>query len=156
MPSLQQISHFIEWVAGLVPWLTKSLGVLLAAYVTALIGYYFGRVRYFREEKQRIYTEVLPVLVKWAYDPSERDNKEFNSALARIWLYANKDVAKSADKVVAQLLKSSPGNATKTLQQTIVAMRRDIQPFYWQRLKAEDVQHLYLRVTGGEQTNTSR
>jgi uncharacterized protein YggE len=65
----------------------------------------------------------------------------------KLWLYGNSRVTTLVDTAVARMLDSSRGNATEALQEAIVEMRRDIQLLPWQRLKANDVQHLYLRVS---------
>jgi len=121
---------------------------LIAAILPALIGYYFGLARSFREQKQKAYGEILPPVVKMAYDPKSADDKEFNQALMKLWLYGSRKVVKKVDAAIASLLDPSRGNATTALQQSIALMRRDIQLLPWQRLKAEEVEHLYLRVAG--------
>lgn len=38
------------------------------------------------------------------------------------------------------------GDKTKALQEVIVEMRKDIQLFSWQRIKPDDVRHLFTRM----------
>lgn len=48
----------------------KSIGLyLLAALPPAVIGFYVGLAKPFREQKQKAYGEILPPVVKMASDP---------------------------------------------------------------------------------------
>jgi hypothetical protein len=49
------------------------------------------------------------------------------------------------DSVISRILKGERGDAiTKLLQEAIVAMRSDIQFWPMQRLRPDEVQHLYM------------
>ena len=38
------------------------------------------------------------------------------------------------------------GNLTEALKEAIIEMRKDIQIWSWQKLKSDDVRHLYTRI----------
>ena len=101
----------------------------------------------FREAKQNAYKEILHPIIKMAYESKQvNDSKEFNKALALVWIYANKKVALKMDKVVSIINKPSRGNVTEALQEAIVEMRKDVQIWSGQKLKSDKVKHLYTRV----------
>lgn len=121
----------------------KELFLLI---VGAFLGYGLGLIKAFWEEKQRTYKEILPPIQKMAYHPEEVDEREFNKALGQSWLYGSKDVAMKMDKVVSIMVDPSRGSLGEALQETVAAMRKDIQLFPWQRLKPKQVNHLYARL----------
>lgn len=115
--------------------------------ISGIIGFVVGSVKAFREAKQNAYKEILPPVIKMAYDPkSGVENKEFNRALALVWIYADKKVAKKMDNVVSIINNRNRGNITFALQEVIIEMRRDIQIWSCQRLKPQDVNHLYTKI----------
>jgi hypothetical protein len=120
------------------------------ALFSALIGYGLGVLKAFREYKQKVYQEILQPILAMAYNMrrGEQEENNFNQALAKLWLYANKDVAKKTDKAVSIIHQPSRGDITASLQEAIAAMRRDIQIFPWQRLNAKEVNHIYTQLSG--------
>ena len=120
------------------------------AIITALAGYWIGSLKYFAEEKQKAYTDLLPPIVKFAYDRKEGDEIEFHRALMKLWLYASKPVAIKMEKALSII--HDGGDATPALQETIVEMRKDIQrlPLFpiwpWQKLEPKDINHLYTII----------
>lgn len=142
-------------------WLSDTFlsaaGQIVVIIIAALVGYFFASFRSYREQKQKAYAEIVPPIVRVVYSPQPADEEAFNRALMKLWLYANKDVAKKMDSVVSRILKGERGKAvTKLLQEAIVAMRSDIQFWRAQRLDPEEVQHLYMglveapRLSSGE------
>jgi hypothetical protein len=120
--------------------------ILLSA-VTAFVGYVFGRAKTFIEGKQRAYEEILPIVLKAAYNPAIKDEEGVNKALSKLWLYGSRKVAKKMDYAVSIMVKPSRGDKTKALQEAVVEMRNDIQAFFfWQRVEPEEVKHLYARM----------
>ena len=62
--------------------------------LSAILGYLFATFKTFREEKQKAYSELLPIIVKMLYDPQPSIESEFSKSLMKLWLYGNKDVVK--------------------------------------------------------------
>lgn len=121
---------------------------VLVALMMAIVGYIFGRAKTFLEGKQRVYEEILPILLRAAYDPVNQDEEGLNKALSKLWLYGNKNVAKKMDEAVSIMVQPIRGDITKALQEAIAEMRKDIQTFfYWERIKPEEIKHLYARIT---------
>ena len=120
---------------------------MLSILFSAVVGYLFGAVKSFRDEKQKAYSEILPPVVKMIYNPTEDDEKEFNKALAKLWLYANREVAFKVDKVASILVVPNRGNITEAIQDAIAAMRKDIH-HKWplSRIRPDEVKHLYMRI----------
>ena len=82
-----------------------------------------------------------------AYEPEQGyDNKEFNKALALVWIYSNKKIAKRMDSVVSIINNPNDRNVTKALQEAIVEMRKDIQLWSSQYLIPSEINHLYTKV----------
>jgi len=113
---------------------------------SVIVAYLFGTAKSFREEKQKAYGEILPPLIVVAYDRMSSNKTEFNKALMKLWLYGSKKVARKIDNAVSILHHPEKGNITEAFQEAIVEMRADIQPWPWQRLKSEDVRHLYSQI----------
>ncbi len=118
------------------------VGIVLSAFV----GYFFGVAKSFREQKQKAYAEILPPIVKMVFDTQSSNETEFSQALTKLWLYASKEVALKVDKVVYILHHPNEGNVQSALREAIVAMRTDIQLFPWQKLRPDDVEHLYTKI----------
>lgn len=126
--------------------LTILPGILIAI-ISGSIGYLVGLIKTFRDGKQKAYSELLPPILKMAYDPkSEQDEKEFNSALAKLWLYGSKEVVKNMEVAISIIHDNSRGSLTAALQKAVISMRQDIQLYFWQRLKDEDVKFLYTKL----------
>jgi hypothetical protein len=125
------------------------LGVALAGF-SGLMGYGVGVLKAFREHKQKAYQEILVPILRMAYksDRGEKEERDFNQSLAKLWLYANKDVCRKTEEAVSILHKPSRGDLTGALQKTIAAMRRDIQIWPWQKLEPSEVNHLYTQLSG--------
>ena len=41
--------------------------------ITGAIGYILGSVKSFREQKQKVYVELLPTILKMGYNPESTD-----------------------------------------------------------------------------------
>ena len=127
----------------------------VAAIGTGILGFLFGSYRQFREEKHRAYRELLPPIIKAAYRRDLGDEKELNEATAKLWLYANRSVAKKMDLALSRIIKPSRGSATQALQEAIIAMRKDLRlRWFWQGLSSKEVAHIYT-VIGISQTKSS-
>ena len=125
---------------------------ILFSVFTAFLGYLFGSMKNFIEQKQKAYIEALPIFIKIAYDENvnpEQDQDELSKSIMKMWLYASKSVAIKIDKALSILIKPERGNKTEAFQEAIVAMIKDIQVFPWQNLKPEEVKHLYLTIKTG-------
>lgn len=127
-----------------IPW---SLFIII---LSGIIGFIVGTLKSFREEKQKAYGDIIPPILKMAYNPrDEVDEKEYSKALAKLWLYGSKRVTQKMEHALAVLHNPSKrGEVTGALQEAVVEMRRDIQLFPWQKLKPTDVGHLYTRIAG--------
>lgn len=125
------------------------LGIFLVV-LSGLIGYGVGVLKAFREYKQKVYQEILVPILRMVYkiDRGEQEERDFNQSLAKLWLYANKDVARKTDKAVSILHKPSRGNLGEALQEAVAAMRRDIQIWPWQKIGPSEVKHLYTQLSG--------
>ena len=124
-------------------------GIFLVV-LSGLIGYGVGVLKVFREYKQNVYQEILVPILRMVYKSNRGDEEErdFNQSLAKLWLYANKDVARKTDRAVSILHKPSRGNLGEALQEAVAAMRRDIQIWPWQKLDPSEVKHLYTQLSG--------
>lgn len=120
--------------------------IILLPILSILVGYWVGRISSFREYKQKAYIELLPPILKMAYDPDSSNEGEFSKALSKLWLYGSKDVTKKMERAVSILHNHRRGNLTEAFQKAIVAMRKDIQIAPWQKLEAKDVNHLYTKI----------
>ena len=120
------------------------------ALFSGLIGYGVGVLKAFREYKQKVYQEILIPILTMAYkmNKGEQDEREFNQSLSKLWLYANKEVAKKTDRAVSIMHDSRRGDLTCALQEAIAAMRKDIQIYPWQKLDPSEVAHLYSQLSG--------
>lgn len=120
------------------------------ALFSGLIGYGVGVLKAFREYRQKVYQEILLPILTMAYKTKrgEQDERDFNQSLAKLWLYANKDVARKTDRAVSILHNSSRGNLGEALQDAVAAMRQDVQIWPWQKLDPSEVKHLYTQLSG--------
>jgi hypothetical protein len=123
------------------------VAILVAAFFSGLIGYFFGAAKIFREEKQKIYVDILPIILKVAYDRQASDEKDFNNALSKLWLYGNKKVTRKMENALSILHKPTRGNFTKAAQEAIVEMRKDIQISPFQKIEPKDVNHIYTKLS---------
>lgn len=116
---------------------------LLIVLISATFGFFLGRVKEFRENKHNAYSNILPGIIKSYFT---RQDFEFNKSIILSWLYSSKRVAKKIDKVASIMTKPnhSSEEIINELQNLTVEMRKDIQPFPWQRLQAKDVKHIYM------------
>lgn len=119
---------------------------ILIPVLSILSGYWIGRIRSFREQKQKVYIELLPPILKMGYDPNSANEEEFSKALSKLWLYGSKDVTRKMEKAVSILHNQSRGNLTEAFQNAIVSMRKDIQILPWQKIAAKEVNHLYTQI----------
>ena len=130
-----------------------SLKILIPL-ISILFGYWVGRIRSFREQKQKIYLELLPPILQMGYDPKSANEEEFSRALSKLWLYGSKDVTKKMERAVSILHKPSRGNLTEAFQNAVVSMRNDLQVWPWQKIEPKDVNHLYTKIIGKKQNST--
>ena len=122
------------------------IGFALPVLFSALVGYWAGTAKSFREQKQKAYAEILPPIIKMAYDPQPSDATEFSRALMKLWLYGSKKVTREMECAVSILHHPERGSVTKAFQEAIVEMRADIQFWPWQKIKPEEVNHLYTSI----------
>ena len=120
----------------------EILGIL----VGALIGYLVGVFKAFREAKQKAYQEMLPPILKFAFHSSEVSEGEYCEALCKLWLYGNRKVTVMMDDALLIAHDHSKGDLITALQKVIVEMRKDIQIFPWQKIKSDEVQHLFTQI----------
>ena len=122
--------------------------------ISGFIGWAVGYVKSFRDEKQKAYGDILPPILKMVYNPeSSVDEKEFSRALSKLWIYGSKTVTQKMENALTIMHDHSKGDVTKALQEAVVEMRKDIQIWPWQKLKPQDVNHLYTRIAGMEINN---
>ena len=123
-------------------------GIFLVV-LSGLIGYGVGVLKAFREYKQKVYQEILVPILRMVYKNNRgvEEERDFNQSLAKLWLYANKDVARKTDRAVSILHNPSKGNLGEALQEAVAAMRRDIQIWPWQKLDPSEVKHLYTQLS---------
>ncbi len=125
------------------------ISTILFILVSGLAGYVVGTAKAFREEKQRVYGEIIPPILKMAYHPeTSEDEKEFSKALSKLWLYGSKDAARKMNRAVSILHDPQKGDITKAFQEAIAEMRKDIQLLPWKKLDASEVNHFYTRIIG--------
>jgi len=122
------------------------LGQMLFIVIGGFVGYLLGIAKTFREQKQKAYEEILPIILKVAYHPEKKDEEKFGKALSKLWLYGNKKVASKMKRAVSILHDPTRGNITKALQETVAEMRKDLQVLPWQKIKPEEVKQLYSRI----------
>jgi len=118
----------------------------IVAVLTAFAGYYAGRLKTFREGKQKAYEEIIPVVLKVAYHPESKDEVEFNKVLSKLWLYGSRGVALKMDYAISIMINHSRGDLTAAFQEAVVEMRKDIQPPYARRVEPQEVKHIYSRI----------
>jgi len=112
--------------------------------IGALLGYFFGHIRDFREKKQKVYSETLPIIIRALFHPNKEIEKIFNESIVILWLYANKKVARKLEKAISSFHHPERyENTVELLQETIVEMRKDIQISPLQKLKPKEVNHFY-------------
>lgn len=104
----------------------KVVLILLLILFSALVGYALGAAKAFRDAKLKAYEEILPPIVKVAFEPDKSDQPDFNKALLKLWLFASRKVALKMDHALSILVKPERGDAKKALQQAIAEMRADI------------------------------
>ena len=122
------------------------LAVTLTAIFTGIIGYLVGACKAFREAKQKAYQEILPPIVKMAYRSRQADEGDFCEALSKLWLYGSKTVTKKMDDALYIIHDPTKGDISTALQEVIAEMRKDIQIVPWQKLKPDDVGHIFTRI----------
>jgi hypothetical protein len=129
--------------------------ILVTAVITGVIGYFIGTIKSFREEKQKAYGEILPPILKMAYNPQDNiDEKEFSKALSKLWLYGSKKVTRRMENALKVMHDHNKGDITDALQEAVVEMRSDLQIWPWQKLEPGDVNHLYTRIAKGNGSKT--
>ena len=133
----------------------KIVWILLPVFFSAVIGYFFGTAKAFREQKLRAYEEILPPIVKAAFDPLKSEESDFNKAVIKLWLFSSRNVALKMDDALSIYVNPERGNLANALQQAIAEMRSDIQ-FFWlknwrKKVRPEEVRHFYMFI--GRQRN---
>lgn len=111
-----------------------------------IVGYLLGAARAFREAKQKAYQEILAPIIKMAYRSQEANEGEFCEALSKLWLYGSKNVTKKMDDALSIAHDPRRGNISTALQAAIAEMRKDIQINPLQKLKPEQVNHIFTRI----------
>jgi hypothetical protein len=127
----------------------QVLGVLGTTLLSACFGYFVGNWKAFRDQKHQAYAELLPDIVRFAYDTQAQDEPAFSRGLMKLWLYASAPVALKMDRAVALIHTQSREGLTEALQCAVIEMRKDTQPLWWlpgRRLRPNDVRHLYTKV----------
>jgi hypothetical protein len=120
------------------------------AVLTAVLGYFVGSVKFFKEHQLRMYGEALPALLRLTFDPQPgQTEQDFNAALSKVWLYGSKDVCTKLDWAIGCRLVPDRGNFIEEMKKTIVEIRKDIQP--WWRLKQRGLAtnapgHFYIQI----------
>lgn len=123
--------------------------IAVSVVLTGVIGYFIGTIKFYREEKHKAYGEMIPPILKMAYHPQDvKDEQEYSKALIKLWLYGSKKVTLKMEDALKIMHNPKKGNLTNALQDVVAAARRDIQIWPWQRLRAEDINHLYTRIAG--------
>lgn len=122
---------------------------VLVPVITLIIGFYLGYGRFWKEQKHKAYKELLPPIIKMAYDRKRENEDDFNKAQSILWLYANKNVAIKMDTAISRIVNPDRGNVSEALKEAIVEMRKDLHKWYGrQSLKSADIKHLYSKVKG--------
>jgi len=129
---------------------------LIPLIIVGITGYYLGRVKTFREEKQKVYSEsIQPILAVVFRNPdiSDRDRREledeFNKANLKLLLYSNNKVAKKLQQTTRILKDSTRDDIICKLQETLAEMRKDIQVKHLRNirsLKPKDFTHFYFSL----------
>jgi hypothetical protein len=120
---------------------------LVTASASGLLGFFLGRIKEFRESKQKIYSLILPNIIEKCFNPDGCKEEKYNSALILSWIYSNKKVAKQINKIESIIVKPERGDISKEAQDLLDKIRKDIQPFPWQRLKVSEFEHIYTRFS---------
>lgn len=124
----------------------ESWNIILILF-SGILGYIVGTMKTFLEEKQKAYGEIIPAILKMAYNPQgETDEKEYCKALSKLWLYGSKEVTRKMEDALKIIHSNSKEGMTQALQEAIIEMRKDIQLFSYQKLKPGDVNHLYTTI----------
>jgi hypothetical protein len=120
--------------------------MLITIIFTGIFGYIFGAAKVFRDQKLKAYEEILPPIVKAAFNPKQSDEPDFNKAMVKLWLFASRKVALKMDTALSFYIDPKRGDKTEALQQAIAEMRADIQFIRWRRkkVKPEEVKHFYM------------
>lgn len=141
----RSVPLWILAVLFLLLWVTAGLSQIMQGFIVALVSgiaaYWAGLAKAFRDAKQKAYSESLAPIIKMVYDKEIADKKEFNKAVALVWLYGSKNVALKMNDVASIINDPKRGKGTEALQQLIVEMRKDIQ--LREDLKPDEVKHLY-------------
>ena len=126
---------------------------VVVSLITGLIGYFVGRCKAFREAKQKAYQEMLPPIIKMAFRSQQADEGQLCEALVKLWLYGSKTVTKKIDHALYIAHDPERGNILKAFQEAVVEIRRDIQINPLQRLKPDEVQHIFTRIRSASGKN---
>lgn len=117
--------------------------------ISATLAYLFGRMKSFREAKQRAYSELLPGILKGVFDAKPIHEDEFNKSIHLLILYSNKRVFNKMENVL-KIIHSKESKAREelieSLQEAIAEMRKDIQVLPWQKIDSREIKHLYTKT----------
>ena len=124
------------------------ISVLLVA-ASAVVGFWAGYAKLFKEHQLTMYCDILPTLLKYAFsNPTGDDRKDeeaqFNAAINTIWLYGSRKVALQLEIALHRLARRGRGDPVPELKKTIIAIRNDIWPrwrFCKRKLTEEELQH---------------
>jgi hypothetical protein len=136
----------MESVAAVLEVIRPTLPSVGLCILSAFVGYLFHAAKTFREQKQEAYKDILLPIVQMVYDRENANDADYNRALLRLWLYGTKRVTRVLDRLFI-IHGSQKGDKVQALQEIVVAMRSDIQLLPWQRLKPQDIHHLYTRIS---------
>jgi hypothetical protein len=119
---------------------------IIIAVVIGIVGFILGNLKFHREEKYKAYREFLSPIVRFVF---ERDNQDaYNEAQQKLWVFASRKVAKKMNIVASRVIDPERGDRIEALQDMIAAMRNDIQPWSFCRIKAPEIDHIYTSVEG--------
>lgn len=130
--------------------LIEILVSILIALLTAFLGFWVGSAKFFNEHKLRMYGEALPALLKFTFNArGYSDEKAFNEALSRIWIYASRKVALKLEIALSYSVHPERGDFMGAMKETILAMRDDVQPwwrFFSRRISKDGLIHFHFKL----------
>jgi hypothetical protein len=109
-------------------------------------------IRSSHEKKQKVYDEMIPPILRGAYRRRQEDEKEFNEALCKLWLYGSKKVTEKMEEAL-KIMHRNPIDGekmTRAFQEAISEIRKDIHRLWpwWscRKIKPEDINHIYTEM----------
>ena len=58
--------------------------IVVTAIIGGVVGFFLGQLKFFVGEKHRAYRELLPPILKAAYQAQEDNQDDFNKALTKL------------------------------------------------------------------------